>query len=552
MTTDASPENKDALKTAYLKTTALVIGTGISGLFTALKLAEHNIQTVLITKAGLDENNSRYAQGGIAAVLPQNAEDSLDLHVQDTIKAGGGLTDELAVRSILGEGFEAIEDLLSFGVDFDRNADNTLALTKEAAHSVRRIIHAGGDATGASVERALIEKVLQSPLIQAIPDCQAVELMTRSNRCHGARTLLLKEQQELVIEADFVALATGGLGRLYSHTTNPPIATGDGIALAQKAAARLQQLEFIQFHPTAFYADGTLQFLISEALRGEGGILTNCNGDLFAKRYHPDGELAPRDVVTRAIFAEMRMGSKPYVYLDITHLPKETIESRFPTILESCQRFGVDIRKDLIPVAPAAHYVMGGVSVNFETGLSSVDHLYAVGETAHTGLHGANRLASNSLLECVVLARRVANDIAQKATLAENAKDKSKKKSQSIAFSEKAYRFEKNPLIQERLYQLHELMWEHVGIVRSDTGLAIAIQQLEKMNEESKKEKFGLCVPDGVEYKNQLRVAKIIAQAALSRKESLGAHYRIDSPVREIHSPLLDAALDYSPATLPS
>lgn len=539
---DASAEHQSLHKT----TSALVIGSGISGLFTALKLAENKISTILITKAGLDENNSRYAQGGIAAVLPQNPDDSLELHVKDTIQAGAGLTNEEAVNSILSEGFEAIEDLLAYGVDFDRNSDNTLAVTKEAAHSVNRIIHAGGDATGATVERALIEKVQQSQYIEALPYCQAVELLTQSNACKGTRAILLHEQKEIYIEADFVILATGGIGRLYSHTTNPPIATGDGIALAHKAAAKLQGLEFIQFHPTAFYAEGHLHFLISEALRGEGGILTNAEGDLFAKRYHPDGELAPRDVVTRAIYAEMRISNKPYVHLDITHLPNSTIENRFPTILENCQRFGIDIRTDLIPVAPAAHYMMGGIAVCHDTGRSSLDNLFAVGESAYTGLHGANRLASNSLLECVVLARRVAKFIATVKP------EKHTEKSVTTKLSAKEYQFNHNPLIESRIEQLHDLMWEHVGIVRSETGLNLAMQQLEEMGKEAQKEQWNLNIPQGLEYANQLRVAKLIAQAALQRKESLGAHYRSDSPVFEIQNPLFDQSLNIISSSLPS
>lgn len=537
-----SADNVTNIKTCN----ALVIGSGISGLFTALKLAEANISTLLITKAGLDENNSRYAQGGIAAVLPQNPDDSLELHTKDTISAGAGLTNENAVRSILADGFEAIEDLLAHGVNFDRNADNTLALTREAAHSVHRIIHAGGDATGASVERALIDKINQSPLIEAIPHCQAVELLTSSNRCSGARVIMLETGEEVLIQADYVVMATGGIGRLYSHTTNPAIATGDGISLAHKAAAKLQHMEFIQFHPTAFYADGNLHFLISEALRGEGGILTNHEGDLFAKRYHPDGELAPRDIVTRAIFAEMRLSNKSYVHLDITHLPNATIEARFPTILESCLKFGIDIRKDLIPVAPAAHYMMGGIAINYETGLSSVDNLYAVGESAYTGLHGANRLASNSLLECVVLARRVAKHI--ETQMAENAPKKAAKPSIPL----KHYQFKHSQLVEDRLKQLHDLMWEHVGIVRSDTGLLVAMQQLEAMSKEALAEQLSLVAPDGVEYVNQLRVAKLITQAAIQRKESLGAHFRADSPVIHIQNPLLEAGLNVSPASIPS
>lgn len=507
---------------------ALVIGTGISGLFTALKLSSHGIKTLLVTKSALDESNSRYAQGGIAAVLPNNPNDSLELHLQDTIRAGAGLCDEAATCSILSEGYAAIADLLYYGVPFDRNADQELALTREAAHSVGRILHAGGDATGHSVEMALIAKVKQDPNIEVIEYAQVVELLVENGQCRGCRAVDYRNQRELEIISPNAVLATGGVGRLYSHTTNPAIATGDGIALAHKAGAEINHMEFIQFHPTAFYADGKLHFLVSEALRGEGGVLRSAEGERFAFKYHPDGELAPRDIVTRAIYAEMQAAGMQHVYLDITHLPVETIEQRFPTILASCLQFGVDIRKDWIPVAPAAHYLMGGITVDID-GCSTVPGLYAVGETASTGLHGANRLASNSLLECVVLARRVADFVAQHPT---NLKSEYSAK----MFAERQpgdFSFQPESGMQAALDELHRLMWDKVGILRDETGLQRAIERIKALKALSEEHQWSNIVPLGVELSNQLILARQVCEAALKRQESRGAHHRIDYPETE-------------------
>ena len=471
---------------------ALIVGTGISGLFTALKLSSAGIKTLLITKSALDESNSRYAQGGIAAVLPTNPDDSLELHLQDTIRAAAGLCNESAARSILSEGYASIEDLLFYGVPFDRNADNQLALTREAAHSVERILHAGGDATGHSVEMALVDRVRKDPLIEVIEYAQVVELLIRDGRCQGCRAVDYHNQKEILAYSTHTILATGGIGRIYSHTTNPAIATGDGIALASRAGAGIENMEFIQFHPTAFYADGQLHFLVSEALRGEGGILRNRAGERFATTYHPDGELAPRDIVTRAIYAEMQAAEMPHVYLDISHLPAETIEKRFPTILSSCLKFGIDIRKDWIPVAPAAHYLMGGITVDVE-GKTTMPGLYAVGETAYTGLHGANRLASNSLLECVVLARRVARYVGEHEGV------------QSLpgeAETAAGFSFVEQPGMQDALSQLHKLMWESVGILRTGESLESALRQVEQLDTLVHEQAWQRVVPAGFELAN--------------------------------------------------
>ncbi|HEY9685809.1 MAG TPA: L-aspartate oxidase [Coleofasciculaceae cyanobacterium] len=504
---------------------AVVIGTGISGLFTALKLSSNGIKTLLITKSALDESNSRYAQGGIAAVLPDNPDDSLELHLQDTIRAGAGLCNVEASRSILSEGFTAIEDLLHYGVPFDRKPNHQLAVTREAAHSVERIIHAGGDATGHQVEMTLVNRVKNDPNIEVIEYAQVVELLVSENRCYGCRAVDYRNKTEHLVFSSHTVLATGGIGRLYSHTTNPAIATGDGIALAEQAGAKIENMEFIQFHPTAFYADNELHFLISEALRGEGGILRDKNGEPFAGKYHPDGELAPRDIVTRAIYAEMQAAGMPHMYLDISHLPAEVIERRFPTILANCLNFGIDIRKDWIPVAPAAHYLMGGITVDVN-GRTSLKGLSAVGETASTGLHGANRLASNSLLECVVLARRVAADVAVS------------RRSMTGDFSPpenadrlpREYRFDSNSDIQAALNELHRLMWECIGILRNEQGLSRALARIDALTEQTSTHQWARVIPAGAELHNQLVVARLVTEASLRRQESLGAHYRTDYP----------------------
>jgi L-aspartate oxidase len=518
----------DISSPATIEVPALVIGTGISGLFTALKLSSQGIKTLLITKSALDESNSRYAQGGIAAVLPNNPHDSLELHLQDTIRAGAGLCNEEAARSILEEGYTAIADLLDYGVPFDRNADQGLALTREAAHSVERILHAGGDATGHSVEMTLIEKVRQHADIQVIEYAQVVELLMENGRCRGCRAVDYRHQRELFIFSAHTILATGGLGRLYSHTTNPAIATGDGIALAHAAGAQIDHLEFIQFHPTAFYANEKLHFLVSEALRGEGGILKTANGERFALKYHPDGELAPRDIVTRAIFAEMQAAQTQHMYLDITHLPASTIEQRFPTILSSCLQFGVDIRRDWIPVAPAAHYLMGGITVDIN-GKSTIPGLFAVGETASTGLHGANRLASNSLLECVVLARRVAGYIARQTDLFQSKPQLNPANSELASASAQIYGFDTIPAMFQTLDELHQLMWDYAGILRTAEGLTHALERISALKHLAEEQQWHCLVPVGVELHNQLLLAEVICQAALNRQESLGAHYRLDS-----------------------
>lgn len=532
--------SKDKIQTQ--KTPVVIIGSGIAGLLTALKLAENKIHSTVVSKTLLAENSSRMAQGGIAAVLPNNPDDSLLLHLKDTLDAGAGLSNRAVAKSILQEGFQAIEDLVALGVPFDRDKKNkTLELALEGAHSARRIVHAGGDSTGRTVQDTLIQRVHESSYINVLEQCFVKSLLTDdSQQCIGLLAVQKNQKslathsasqlQWIALHAQRVVLATGGVGQLYSQSTNPPISTGDGVALAYRAGAAIQDVEFIQFHPTAFWAHNGVHFLISEALRGEGGILRNASGSAFAKKYHPKAELAPRDVVSRMILTEIKQQLLPHVYLDMTHLPGVLLENRFPSILKLCLNFGIDIRRDWIPVAPASHYWMGGVKVDAE-GRSTIENLYAVGEVACTGLHGANRLASNSLLECLVLARRVADDIGR---------SKMKKSKQSIcdaafesSLSQAAAKLPKRlsasgNMLNIPITQLRQLMWDNVGIVRSAESLEMAQRFVQQTESYARQEGFFDCFPAGFEYENMLLTARLIIGCALARKESRGAHFRSD------------------------
>jgi len=505
----------------------VIVGSGIAGLLAALKLAEAQVPCVVVTKTFLADNSSRMAQGGIAAVLPDNSTDSLALHVQDTLQAGAGLVDPKMTYSVVAESFEAIQDLIHLGVPFDR-VEGKLAFTKEGAHSANRILHAGGDATGRSIQETLIRHTRENPLITVYEECMALELLVEDNICRGVMAVNYQDKHQLEpiqFLGGVTILATGGLGQLYSQTTNPPIATGDGVALAYRAGAHIQDIEFVQFHPTALWAKGGVQFLISEALRGEGGILRNKSGRPFAADYHPKGELAPRDVVTRAIYSQMKQDHMPYVWLDITHLPPEKTETRFPNILQACLSFGVDIRKDYIPVAPAAHYAMGGVLVD-EWAQSSVKNLYAIGEVMSSGLHGANRLASNSLLECVVFARRVAQHVVENPVPALDT-------APQVSYPVESLQYGYPPALISGIAELRQTMWQETGILRSKSGLKAAQSKLAELNRLGQQDGLFSWVPDGIEFANMLVTSQLICEAALGREESRGAHCRTDYP--DIH-----------------
>ncbi len=512
----------------HSKYSAVIIGGGIAGLYAALKITQNSQLPdglLLITKSKLGESNSRYAQGGIVAVLNENKKDSPSLHISDTLKAGAGLSDFNVAKFISENSDSVIKDLLDLGVEFDKNENDNFYLTLEAAHSVNRILHSGGDATGRGIEKALTKKVMQSPDIQVYEQTLAIELLTNSdNECKGLIALNDITQEYEAIYSSAVILASGGLGQLYKYTTNPTVATGDGIALAYSAGAIIQDMEFVQFHPTALALDtDENRFLISEAVRGEGAKLVDKNGTEFMHKYDEKKELAPRDIVTRAIFNEMQKNNLSNVYLNSTHLKKEMLQKRFPNITRICEENGIDISRDFIPVSPAAHYSMGGIKTNIE-GRTSIRGLYAIGEVASTGLHGANRLASNSLLECVVCAHELANylsfaNLTPPKQIDENIKFIIDKYSQDVIIEEYD--------IESLKAELQEIMWDYVGILRDEKSLLTADNELQKL-----KSKFLIQTKYSnkyeYEFKNMLTVAQLIINSALNRKESRGAHFRKD------------------------
>lgn len=515
----------------HSKYSAVIIGGGIAGLYAALKISEQSRLDdglLLITKSKLGESNSRYAQGGITAVLKENKKDSTSLHISDTLKAGAGLSDFNVTKFISENSDEVIKDLLNLGVEFDKNGNDNFYLTLEAAHSVNRILHSGGDATGRGIEKALTKKVVENPDIEVYEQTLAIDLLINSDsECKGLIVFNDLTQEYEVIYSSAVIIASGGLGQLYKCTTNPTVATGDGVALAYRAGAIIQDMEFIQFHPTALALDiDDNRFLISEAVRGEGAKLVDASGNTFMHKYHEKKELAPRDIVTRAIFNEMKEKNLDNVYLDSTHLEKELLQKRFPNITRICEENGIDISKDLIPVSPAAHYSMGGIKTNIE-GRTSIRGLYAIGEVASTGLHGANRLASNSLLECVVCAHELAHylktiDLTPPKLIDEGVKRIVDKYSQETEYKEYD--------IQGLKVELQNIMWDYVGILRDEKSLIKASQNLQILK--AKFDTEAKCFnKDEYEFKNMLDVAQLIIDSAMKRKESRGAHFRTDFQV---------------------
>jgi len=514
----------------YSNYSTVIIGSGISGLYSALKIEQQaNLPDgiLLITKSKLGESNSRYAQGGMVAVMKENTADSTASHISDTIKAGAGLSEFNTVKFISENSDNVVKDLLKFGVQFDRDENNNFCYTKEAAHSVRRILHAGGDATGKMIEMALCKKVENNKNIEIYEETDAVELLTSNNECKGIVVYNHNFDEYETIYSPAIIIATGGIGQLYKYTTNPIGATGDGLALAYNAGAILQDMEFVQFHPTALAIDtDENRFLISEAVRGEGAKLCDADGIEFMSKYDERKELAPRDIVTRANYNEMMQNNTDNVYLNATCIDNSKLAKRFPNISKKCLENGIDITKDFIPVAPAAHYFMGGIKTNLQ-GQTSINGLYAVGEVASTGLHGGNRLASNSLLECVVCAYSVAQylktiDLKTPKQIDETIKSEIDKYSNEEFIMDELD-------VSSLKYQLKDIMWNCVGILRDEKTLTEAIEKISELKKNFPR--VSKCLTkDEYEFRNMLTVAEIIATCAIKRKESRGAHFRKDFP----------------------
>lgn len=513
----------------YSKYSAVVIGSGIAGLYSALKLEQQlNLPDgiLLITKSELGESNSYYAQGGMVAVLKSNKNDSVSSHVADTIKAGAGLSELNTIKFISENSDKVVKDLLTFGVEFDRDENGNFTLTKEAAHSVNRILHSGGDATGREMEIALCHTLQNHKNIKVYENSLAVDLLVENNTCDGVVIFHEKNSEYETVYCKTLILATGGLGQLYKYTTNPVGATGDGFALAYNAGAILQDMEFVQFHPTALAFDDKKnhnRFLISEAVRGEGAKLCNKDRVQFMYKYDERKELAPRDIVARSIFQEMKATNTTNVYLDTSDIPRDKLIKRFPTIANKCLDNGIDITKDLIPVAPAAHYFMGGVKTNLK-GETSIKGLYAIGEVSSTGLHGGNRLASNSLLECVVCAYEVAEFLRNSDLSFDIPKNG---KFDKIISKYETPNVENKIDVQNLKSKLKDLMWNNVGIYRNEKSLNDAINGLNELEKEFPKQDKYLSKEE-YEFKNMLISARLIVKSAIRRKESRGAHYRTD------------------------
>lgn len=513
----------------YSKYSTIIVGSGIAGLYATLKIeqqAKLPDGIMLITKSKLGESNSKYAQGGMVAVLKENKCDSTESHISDTIKAGAGLSEFNTVKFISENSDKVVKDLLNFGVEFDRDKDGNLCFTKEAAHSVRRILHSGGDATGKMIEKSLVEQVQNNNNIDVYEEGTVVELLINSNgECRGVLVFNNMTGEYETVYSPAVILATGGIGQLYKYTTNPEGATGDGLAIAYNAGAVMQDMEFVQFHPTALaFDDDVNRFLISEAVRGEGAKLVDADGMEFMAKYDERKELAPRDIVTRANYNEMMKNHLANVYLNASCIDKAKLAERFPTISKKCLEHGIDISKDFIPVAPAAHYFMGGIRTDVE-GRTSINGLFAIGEVSSTGLHGGNRLASNSLLECVVCAYEVADFLKTQKLDAPKSID-ANIKSIIDQYSEEDEDVE--PIDTDVFKaELKDIMWNYCGILRDEKSLMTALEKLDELK--SKFPRTRKCQTKAeYEFKNMLTVARMIVVSALGRKESRGAHYRLD------------------------
>lgn len=494
----------------------LVIGSGVAGLRAAIELSRHG-RVLMLTKGRPLESSSSYAQGGVAVALSE--EDDVAVHLADTLKAGHGLCRPEAVRVMVEEGPDRIQELIAWGARFDK-IGGKFAFAREAAHSRSRILRARGDATGNEMVRVLMAEARRSTHIRWFEQHFTVDLAVLDGVCRGALVLDEVTGARSLLRASAVLLATGGAGQVYARTTNPPSATGDGMAMAWRAGAVLEDMEFVQFHPTALYLPSSPPFLLSEAIRGEGGQLRNIKGELFMHRYHPAGALAPRDIVARAIWSEMAATRSRHVYLDVTHLSAAFIKRRFPTIYATCLRYDIDITEERIPVSPSAHYLMGGVRTDTD-GATSILGLFAAGEVACSGVHGANRLASNSLLEGLVFGARAARAAVTFAARA-----------QAAGALPSVRELDGGPLstledAEKLRSSLRRLMWGKVGLVRTGDSLTAAVTQLTRW-ERMVAGPFG--TRRDLEVKNMIQVGRCIAEAALWRETSVGAHYRADCP----------------------
>ncbi len=513
----ASPSRNSPRKTQTLSTDFLIIGAGVAGLRAAIELCQYG-QVTMVAKGGPQDNNSFYAQGGVAVALSD--EDDVDVHFTDTIKAGHQLCSRPATKVLVEEGPSRIQELIDWGAKFD-TIDGKLAFTKEGAHSRHRVLRAGGDATGSEMVRALSRKAKNLTALKWLGNHFGVELLVQDGQCCGAIVLDEIKGTCKTLLASAVLLVTGGAGQIYARTTNPPSATGDGIAMAFRAGAILEDMEFVQFHPTSLYLPSSPPFLLSEALRGEGAILRNNRCERFMKNYDKNLELAPRDIVSRAIWAEMQRTKARHVYLDITHLNAAFLKKRFPTIYSTCLRYDIDITEEWIPVSPSAHYFMGGVKTNLD-GASNIPGLFVAGEAACSGVHGANRLGSNSLLEGLVFGLQAAQAASAYANTCMPRIDQ-----KLVGWRRHAGRAMSEQNVEKLRNSLRRLMWTNVGLIRTADSLKKALEQIQHW---SHKLKVPPLSRTGLETQNMLQVGQCVTEAALWRTNSVGAHYREDVP----------------------
>ena len=495
-----------------LETDFIVIGSGVAGLRASIELAQSGANVTVLTKDKASESNTEYAQGGVAVVLSE--DDNAELHEGDTLVAGAGLCDPKAVETLVTDGTKYVKQLIDWGTEFDREGGK-LVMGQEAAHSRRRILHAHGDSTGAEFVRSLIARAGSEKKINLTPFANTESLIVSGGRCVGVRFLdpVLRAPREIYAKA--VIMCTGGAGQLYLHTTNPPVATGDGMAMAYVAGAEMADMEFIQFHPTALNLEKAPRFLLSEAMRGEGGLLKNKYGERFMPRYDERAELAPRDIVSRSIVAEMRRTGTRSVYLDMTALDEDFLENRFPKIYETCKHYGLNIASDMLPVSPASHYCMGGIRTDL-WGRSTVPGLYAAGEVTCTGVHGANRLASNSLLEGLVFGARAGEAAAKDSIRLRDESGKSQVDDQKLSALN-------SPLSTAVKKRIKRVMWERVGILRDRDSLRRALKEFDQIAAGNL----------STSSRNFVTLATLVATAALWREESRGGHFRTDFP--ELH-----------------